>query len=112
LIDEGDVLRLQSRNGVADQHRDAFDLLRRETLTGLRLDGNGCSRRFLRRRVERFIRRRDVHARRFDRIEPVDRALQFALDRARLVELLLKLGHSEVRAIEEFVSGAAAFDHP
>ena len=80
-------------------------------MPGLRADRDRRGRGLLRRRVERRVGRGDVHARGFDRRQSRDRALQLAFGRADLRDLFLRVGHAEVRAVEQLVAGAAAFDH-
>ena len=108
LIDDRHVFRLEALDRAGDELGDPAYLLRVELRPGLGGDGDRRGRRLLRCRVERGFGRCDVDARRLDLAQARDRALQLALGRPLLGDLLLEVGHPEIGAVEELPTGAAA----
>jgi hypothetical protein len=108
-INDGDVLRPQARHSSGNKVKDCLDALAVQSADARHGEHHAGLRILAIARERLAARQHEMHADTADALYGADRAGDLALQRARLVDLLLELGGDEaVGAVEDFVADRAA----
>ena len=108
IVHDGDVVGLESFDGIGDQKADGIDGLRLELGVAAHADKHRGGGIFVLVEQQPVFRQHDHHARRFDFVELADGAGQFALHGADIIGALHEIGDAEIRLVENFKAHAVA----
>ena len=108
LVDHGDVLHRQVGNAARHQMHDRADLGSVQAAARMQAQQHRRARFLLLAHERRWFGERKVYARSVDRRERLDRAREFAFERALVVDLLLELGGAELLRLHHFEADETA----
>src|SRR5579884_1809064 len=100
-IDDGHVFRAEIIDGAGHQEFDRSTGVVAQ-LASTEFENNGGFSFAFSLREERVVRQNDMHARSFDSVDRLNRALQLAFKRALIVHLLSKIAARPVWLVEDF----------
>ena len=107
VVDDGDAVRREACDRGGDEMLDRHDLAVAEP--GTRLDHDGGGRGLIVLRKYLPVRDHQMHARRFNRVERMNGARQFAFERAQTIDVLHEGGGAKgIRLVENLITHANA----